>query len=528
MNEPTEPLANRRAMLLGAAMNGLAFIAQLGVAFVLAPMMLRYFGRERYGAWSFVESILAYFTLFDLGLAATLIRYVPKCRTENDHDLLNRVVSGCLLIFSAAGVMVVLLGVGVFQLVLRFSSKVPANLHDEAWRMTLVSLVGLALILPTSIFPSMLDGLGRFTLKSCLRTIFLGLRFAGVLWALYAEGNLVTIAVVFSVTAVGENLAMALAVRKLMPNVNPAPWRTDRTALRLIRGYSIDSFLALIAGRISFKTDAIVIGLCGSLDLIPFFDMPSRLVEYSKNLIRSATTTLTPAFSSLDARGSKAAIRELFLTGSRCALYLAAPIQLCLLMFGGAFLQLWLKDAEYRIKGEPILWILAGTISVGMLQSVAARVLYGVGQIRRFARLMLLEAAINLGLSLALFPVMGINGVALGTAIPNVAMCLYILVRVCIMLEIDDRTLFRQALVKPVIAMGLLFAYWWGVADDLPPTTWRGFLGLTGSGTLGYALLVLAMEVISARLMRNAGIDRISAWTSNGPTPIPKRAASDI
>lgn len=522
MNEPIEPLADRRAMLLGAAMSGLAFIAQLGVAFVLAPMMLRYFGRERYGAWSFVESILAYFTLFDLGLVATLIRYVPKCRTENDHDLLNRVVSGCLLIFSGAGVVVVLLGIAVFNLVLRFSAKVPEHLHDEAWRVTLVSLVGLALILPTSIFPAMLDGLGRFTLKSCLRTVFLALRLAGVLWALNSEGNLVTVAVVFSATAVGENLAMALAVRRLMPNVNPAPWRTDRAALRLIRGYSIDSFLALIAGRISFKTDAIVIGLCGSLDLIPFFDMPSRLVEYSKNLIRSATTTLTPAFSSLDARGSKAAIRELFLTGSRCALYLAVPIQLCLLMFGGAFLELWLKDPVYRLKGEPILWILVGTLSVGMMQSVAARVLYGVGQIRRFARLMLLEAAINLGLSLALFPVLGINGVALGTAIPNIGMCLYILIHVCVMLEIDDRSLFRQSLARPLAAMALLLAYWWGLADVVPPTSWRNFVLLTGSGTLGYAALVVCLEYMSMRR------HRMPAWTSNGPTPIPRPAASDI
>src|SRR5437016_4404210 len=139
---------------------------------------------------------------------------------------------------------------------------------------------------------------------------------------------------------------MSWLVGRLLPGVAPATWRTDRATLKLIRGYSIDSFLAMLAGRISFKTDAIVIGLCGSIGIIPFFDMPSRLVEYAKNLIRSATTTLTPAISSLDATGGKAGIRELFLTGCRYALYLALPIQLALIMFGGAFLELWLGDAE--------------------------------------------------------------------------------------------------------------------------------------------------------------------------------------
>jgi O-antigen/teichoic acid export membrane protein len=504
VNEPAEALTSRRAMLLSAAANGLAFVAQLAVAFFLAPPMLRYFGRERYGAWSFIESILAYFMLFDLGMAATLVRYVPKCTAENDTNLMKRIISGCLLVFSGAGVLVVLMGVGVFGLILRFSSKVPEEMHDEAWGMTLVSLVALGLVLPLSIFPAILDGLGRFTLKSGLRTIFLSARVAGVLAVMAFGGTLVSLAMVFALTTVGEHLAMAVAVRRLLPKVRPAPWRTDREALRLIRGYSFDSFLAMIAGRISFKTDAIVIGLCGSLGMIPFFDMPSRLVEYAKNLIRSATTILTPAFSALDAQGGKAAIRHLFLTGSRYALYLALPIQLGLLMFGGTFLELWLKDPEYRIKGEPILWILAGTLGVGMMQSVAARVLYGVGQIRRFARLMLLEAALNLALSLALFPALGINGVALGTAIPNVGMCLYIVLNVCGMLEIEDRVLFRQALVRPLLGLAFLGAFWWGLSDSVPVTTWRGFLTVGASGVFFYSLLVAGIEFMSVRRMAHS------------------------
>src|SRR5580704_6182344 len=69
-----DPISSRRGLLISASASGLAFIAQLGVAFILAPMMLHYLGRERYGVWSFVESFLAYFTLFDLGISSTLVR----------------------------------------------------------------------------------------------------------------------------------------------------------------------------------------------------------------------------------------------------------------------------------------------------------------------------------------------------------------------------------------------------------------------------------------------------------------------
>ena len=485
---------NRRALLVNAASNGLAFLAQLAVAFFLAPHLVRHLGDERYGVWSFVESLLAFFTLFDLGIAATLVRYVPKCRTDGDDALLNRIISACLLIFSAAGALVVLLGAVVFGVVLFASAKVPDGLRAEAAVMAAVSVLALAATLPLSVYPAVLDGMGRFALKSTVRTAFLLLRVAGTVAVLYYDFGLISLGVAFALTTVFEHLAMSWIVTRLLPGASPAPWRADRATLKLIRGYSIDSFLAMLAGRISFKTDAIVIGLCGHLGLIMYFDMPARLVEYGKNLIRSLTTTLTPAFSALEAQGGTAAIRDLFLTGCRLALYLALPIQIGLWLFGGRFLELWMRDAEFRTRGEPVLWALAATMGVAMMQSVAARVLYGTGKIRLFARLMLLEAVLNLGLSVALIGPLGIAGVALGTAIPNIAMCLIVLAHVCRMLEVNFQTLLNVSIRKPALAAAGLVPLWLIVLRLLPPVDRTHFAALIGIGVAAFALTVVLLE----------------------------------
>src|SRR5262245_61904920 len=137
-----------------------------------------------------------------------------------------------------------------------------------------------------------------------------------------------------------------------------------------------------------------------------------------------------------------------------------------------------------------------------MLQSVAARVLYGVGQIRSFARLMLLEAGLNLVLSVALFPLLGINGVALGTLIPDVAMCIFIVLRVCLMLNVNDRDFVRHSLLQPVLTTGVLWLIWWRLAEVLPPTTRLGFAELIGAGVAIYAVLVVTLEYGHLRLTR--------------------------
>lgn len=500
MHGSGDPVVSRRALLWNAIANSAAFIAQLGVAFFLAPLLVRYLGRERYGIWSFVESILAYFTLFDLGIAATLVRFVPKFRAENDGNSLTKIVSACLLVFTCAGIVVLIIGAVVFVLVMNASTVIPAELGGESQQLAAIALISLAMSLPLSIFPAMLDGLGRSAAKSAVRTMFLFARLAGTLAAVYCNGNLAALAVVQAATVLGENLVLLFLVRRWIPDLKFVPWRTDRATLKLIRGYSVDSFLAMLAGRISFKTDAIVIGLCGYLGLIPFFDMPSRLVEYAKNLIRSATTTLTPAFSALEAKSDRSAIRSLFLNGSRYALYLSLPIYLAFLLFGGEFLKLWLGDDLYRVHGEPVLWALGSVLPVAMLQSVAARVLYGTGEIRRFARLMLLEAGLNLALSLVLIGPLGITGVAIGTALPNLVISLVVILQVCRKLELNDSTFFRETLLAPLVVVVALVPTWLGLQHIFPPTTRWNYAALIAAGVAVGALLTVALEQGRQRL----------------------------
>src|SRR3954470_22586745 len=102
-----------RSLAIGAATNWAAFAASLAVSFFLAPYLIRSLGDARYGIWCVVESILAYFTLFDLGIAACLVRYVARHHATDQREELNRLVSASLAVFLAAAAGVLLLGAGL-------------------------------------------------------------------------------------------------------------------------------------------------------------------------------------------------------------------------------------------------------------------------------------------------------------------------------------------------------------------------------------------------------------------------------
>ena len=71
---------------------------------------------------------------------------------------------------------------------------------------------------------------------------------------------------------------------------------------------------------------------------------------------------------------------------------------------------------------------------------------------------------------------------------------LVILIQVCRMLEVDAQTLWRRALLRPLLGMVGLLPLWLGLARVMPPTGWLNFVALIGIGVFLYAGLALLLE----------------------------------
>src|SRR5439155_22027541 len=100
---------------------------------------------------------------------------------------------------------------------------------------------------------------------------------------------------------------------------------------------------------------------------------------------------------------------------------------------------------------QPLV-ILSSTLTLVIAQSMAARILYGTGRLKLFARAALLEAITNVGLSLLLGTRYGLIGVAVGVAVPNLMMCLWVIGHTARGLEVQIRTYVGDAWLRPMVA----------------------------------------------------------------------------
>jgi len=447
----------------------------------------------RYGLWSFVESFLAYMLLFDLGVAASLVRFVPRFVTSGERGNLNRMYSACLMFFLAAAACAALIGWLGLSVAANRWIAIPPDLAPEMRLVSLVVVLHFALSLPLSVYPAMLDGVHAFVAKSVARTIFLILRVPLLLLVFRTPAPLLNMVLVLAAVNLFESLVLAWLVYRRLPGLRFVPREVDGETIRAVRGYSFDAFVAMLAGRLAFSTDAFVIGRLLNLPAIGQFAIANRVVDLAKTILRSATTTLTPAVSASEARGDLDAVRVFVIHGTRLSLYLVLPIQIGLFIFGRQFLILWIGP-EYAAAATPSLWILNITLALTIAQSVASRVLYGMGRIRLFARVTLLEGIVNVIMSAALIGPLGIAGAAWGTTLPHIACCFFVIAHVGRLLGLSMKSYFRAAWLAPLVAATVPLIVWWPVSARVEVWSWTTLVGCGCLGLAPYAVLVAAIE----------------------------------
>src|SRR2546425_12295303 len=85
------------------ALNWIALVISIGVAFFLSPFVVHRLGNVAYGLWTLVISMTAYMGLLDLGLRGAVTRFVSKHHALREHLESSRAFSADLWVIAWIG-----------------------------------------------------------------------------------------------------------------------------------------------------------------------------------------------------------------------------------------------------------------------------------------------------------------------------------------------------------------------------------------------------------------------------------------
>jgi len=492
----------RRRVLGNTASNVAGLLASRGIWFLLTPFILHHLGATRYGLWVLVDSIVGYAVIFEAGGADSLQRYIARFRARGEIGEAASFVSSAITLFAATGLAIFALGLVMAPLV-PVLFRVPPSEHALAAQIVRLMTLGVGISLVAAIPLAILRALQRYDLVNLLIIVGTMLTAAGAAGALLAGWDLPGLIATGIVATLVLQIPALWAVRRVVPDLHPSARAVNRASLRALAGFGTPLFVHQLAGRISYRTDEIVIAAMLPVSMVTPYSLARRLAGLGQVVARQFVRVLLPVSAALDASGQLEQQRVLYLSSTRLTLALCLPLAIVAAVLAGPILAVWV-GSEYAQYGH-LVAILGMAIALDTALWPLAPILQGVGHPGRLALAASVAAAANLGASIALIGPLGLTGVALGTVFGAAVGWAVLLPYALRVLAVPFTRAWREALGPAVIPAAAIGALLFALARLFEPASTAGVIALAFLGVAGYtaSYLLLPATGLERRTIRD-------------------------
>ncbi|WP_298867071.1 oligosaccharide flippase family protein [uncultured Gimesia sp.] len=471
----------RRSVKANLFANWLNHGVSLVIGVFLMPYVLHILGDAQYGSWIFINAIAGYSGLLYLGFGQTISRYVAHYHAKQEWQKLNNVSNVIFAIYLGMGALA-LVGAGIIAWLAPYISDWGSiSLYEIRIVILLLGLnvfVGLA----GSVFGGVLMGIQRFDIERSVSLIGGILRLILTVLFLKAEWGLLTIALIFFVVTLFENLGHFYFAFRQVKTFRIGTKYMDWSILKECGSFSGFAFVDAIAWTLIEATDSILIGIFFSPAAIVPYYIALRLTQFINMPIAQIGKVFMPRAGELHANDDHGALQKLVLNGVSLSFLLVTGFFIGVCFFGTTLITTWIGPGYPQ--SHLILMVLLGARIVALPVSIFRSVLYGMGNVKVPSLIYMGEAIANLILSLILIQWLGLIGVALGTAIPILIAELCIILPYAMKkLNISLSQLLRKAIGPTLAPLLVLLGYSYYLPQFIEVhNSWATLVGVAAGG----------------------------------------------
>ena len=440
-------------MLRNIGSNWAVTVVGIAATYVLTPFVIHTLGKEGYGTWTLITSMTGFISLLTIGVPMACVRYLAQHVAEKDTQKINEAVGSCAGLYLILGGIAVIAGAALSGMLMPLYD-LPRESAGEARLaigvMILTVSAGFIGFLPEGIMFAHHD----FVPRNLIRVAGIVLRLGLTISLLALSASLIVLAFI-QIAIVAFDFAVSwLFIHRRYPGVRISLADFNLPMVRRIFAFSLFVLLLQAGARLSFEADALVIGAFMGVGFIPFYTVPNSLIVYLMDFVIAIAAVVAPMATKLNTEGRIDALRDIFLKWSKVALSISMMAGLFLIVLGPRFLGWWIDPTFEGPAGQVLQILMVSSLVFLPVRGVALPVLIGLGRPKAPTVAFLAAGLLNLALSAALVGPLGLAGVALGTAIPNVLFAMFVLIVACRALGISTAAYLRY--VVPRAALGAL------------------------------------------------------------------------
>lgn len=393
--------------------HGVGFV----VGLMLFPFIVSHVGKEVYGAYLLVTTFIGYFGVLDFGVGAAVAKYIAEFVGKNDREGAGKIINSSLFFYTIIGFIsatTLLILSFYFDRIFKIG---PANviiMRQLFWVAALSSLF----VWPGRTFDGVLYGLQRFdflAISNIASTILTGISA----YLIFTHNlGMVWFVALFYFFIILRYLVSYIIVRYYILKTTIHFPYFDKKTSKTIFSFSFFFFLSAVLSLFIFNFDSFVIGAFASVSAVTLYSVGYGLQQGFRSINNLMIGPIFPASAEMEGKNEQDKQKELLFKGTKYVTIIFVPLVIITIIFAKLFITNWMGPGftESILPAQVLIafWMFGNTINVGANLATAK------GYVKVFFKINLLNALLNVGLSLALVRPLGILGVVLGTTIPMV------------------------------------------------------------------------------------------------------------
>lgn len=400
----------------GIVLSYVSMFFSIAIGLIYVPMLLHFLGKEQYGLYQLMGSLIAYMAVMDFGLGNTITRYYSRYLALKDEENQANVLAISSIIYGGLTVVVVIAGIIIYlKLGDMFKNSLTVDELIKAKQIYIIQLVNIAITIPSNIFTSVINSHEKFIFVRGLSILQTVLQPFVVIAVLMQKADVIGLVIVISAFNIGTILIkIYYAMYKIKVKIKLYSW--NKILVKEMTVFSFFIFLNMVIDQIYWKTDQLILGIVAGTSVVAVYSIASQLDQYYINFSSSVNSVFLPRIAAITAKtDDMTEINGMFNKVGRIQYAVMAMMLSGFILYGKKFIMFWAgPDFESAYYMSLIVMV---PLLVPLIQSMGIVILQAKNKHAFRSKMYLGIALLNIALSIVLAKRYGGIGCAIGTAL---------------------------------------------------------------------------------------------------------------
>ncbi len=400
---------------IGALIGYIYTVLQAVISIVYIPLLLNGIGKNEYGLYQIVGSVIAYFSAMEAPLCAAVLKFYTEYKVKDDSINMENTLAIGRRIFGILSVIMIVVSVPTILIIqLVFSRSFTSGELREAILMFGIMVINLVISMMNYVYVAVINANERYVFLKSMSLILLIIQ--PILVILIIREFPYAFVIVLVQMLLGLLLALARMVyAKRCLYCKIRFHHKDPALLRGMMKLFAATFFVAIADQVFQKTDQLILGSVFGTGVTTEYSIGAQINSMYISVSCVLGGMLLPSVTKIISKGNDTEVSSFFAKIGRIQSYLVACMLFGVIAFGREFIFL-IAGEGYELSYYVAILLMC-PYAIDLIQTCGGSIMQAKNKYGYRAVIMFVAAILNVALTLLFVKIIGAVGAALATTV---------------------------------------------------------------------------------------------------------------